>query len=133
MRPRIIFWCGRGVQEWAPPVLNTTGIGGSETAVVKIAERFARDGWRVDVYTSAGRYEGEHDGVGYWEPGRLGAGESADVLVSWRQPALRLPIQSRASVLWCPDWAGGDAWIGHLAHWDRVLGVSATHANFLAD
>jgi tetratricopeptide (TPR) repeat protein len=69
-QPRIVFWCGRAMEPWAPPKLNETGIGGSETAVVEIARRFARDGWRVDVYNSPGPYEGLHDGVGYWEPER---------------------------------------------------------------
>lgn len=132
MRPRVLFWCGRSAEAWGPPKLDETGLGGSETAVVEIARRFAKDGWRVDVYGSPGKYEGEHDDVGYWEAGRLGPGGSADVLVSWRQPALRLPLDARASVLWCHDWAGGDAWAPHLAHWDRVLGVSATHRDFLA-
>jgi glycosyltransferase involved in cell wall biosynthesis len=133
MRPRIIFFCGRAAEPWAPPSLDSSGIGGSETAVVKIAQRFARDGWRVDVYNGPGQYEGEYADVGYWEPSRLRADEACDVLVAWRQPALRLPLAARARVLWCHDWAGGDAWRPHLGDWDRVLGVSATHARFLAD
>lgn len=133
MRPRIVFWCGRTSEPWAPPKLNETGLGGSETAVVEIAERFRRDGWRVDVYGHPGMYEGEHDDVGYWDVGRLGAGEAADVLVSWRQPALRVPIEAKARLLWLHDHNGGPAWAEHLAQWDRVLGVSATHAGFLAD
>jgi glycosyltransferase involved in cell wall biosynthesis len=133
MTPRIVFYCGRTIEEFAPPKLNETGIGGSETAVVEIAKRFAADGWRVDVYTSAGRYEGEHDDVGYWEPGRLGPDERADVLVSWRHPeAHGLPVEARARVLWLHDHNGAAAWAPFLPHWDRVLGVSAYHRDFLA-
>lgn len=134
MTPRIVFYLGRTLEEVAPPVLNERGIGGSETAVIEIARRFADDGWRVDVFTSAGRYEGEHGGVGYWEPGRLGPDERADVLVSWRKPdAHGLPISTRARVLWCHDHNGGPAWAPFLPLWDRVLGVSAYHRDFLAD
>lgn len=132
MRPRVIFWTGRSAEPWAPPKLNATGLGGSETAVVKIAERFARDGWRVDVYGHPGMYEGEYDDVGYWDAGRLGGNESCDVLVSWRQPALALPVRSRARCLWLHDHSGGDGWASGLPQWDRVLGVSAYHADFLA-
>jgi len=129
--PRIVFWCGRSAEPWGPPKLDQTGLGGSETAVVKIAERFARDGWRVDVYGHPGQYEGEWDDVGYWEQERLGTAERADVLVSWRQPALRVPIEARASLLWLHDHNGGEAWRLPLWTWDVVLGVSAYHRDFL--
>lgn len=130
---RIIFWCpGGGGEEWAPPVLNTTGIGGSETAVVKIAEQFAGAGWTTDVYCHAGRYEGEYDGVGYWEPERLEGGTNADVLVVWRNPAAHsIPITATQRVLWCHDVAYGPGVAGDMRVWDRVLGVSAHHANHL--
>jgi len=133
MRPRIVVWCGRGAETWGPPKLDQSGLGGSETAVVKIGQRLARDGWRVDVYGHPGEYEGEHDEVGYWEMGRLGADESCDLLVSWRQPALDVPISARARVLWLHDHNGGEAWRPHLGTWDRVLGVSAYHRDFLRE
>ena len=134
MTPRIVFYCGRTIEEFAPPKLNETGIGGSETAVVKIAERFARDGWRVDVFTSAGRYEGEHDGVGYWEPSRLGPDERADVFVSWRQPKMEVGRRiGYVNVLWCHDLNSGSDEAGWHHVWDRVLGVSAYHRDHLTE
>lgn len=133
MTPRILFYCGRSAEPWAPPKLNETGLGGSETAVVEIAKRFAADGWRVDVYGHPGHYEGEHDDVGYWDAGRLGVDERADVLVSWRQPALDVPVRSRVRLLWLHDHNGAHGWSDHLARWDRVLGVSSYHARFIAD
>jgi len=132
-QPRIIFWCGNPVEPWAPPSLNTTGIGGSETAVVHVARRFADDGWRVDVFNGADRYEGEYDGVGYWDLGRLGADERTDVLVSWRNPGAHgLPVAARARLLWCHDLNRGPDLNADLPRWDRVLGVSRWHATYLA-
>lgn len=132
-QPRIVFWCGRSVEPWAPVSLNTTGIGGSETAVIEVAKRFAADGWRVDVYNGADRYEGEYDGVGYWDPGRLGTGERADGLVSWRQPVLQgLSIDARMRVLWCHDLNSGPGAADSMREWPAVLGVSEWHANYLA-
>jgi glycosyltransferase involved in cell wall biosynthesis len=133
-RPRIVFYCGRSVEPWGPPKLNETGIGGSETAVVHTAQRFADDGWRCDVYNGAGKYEGVHGGVGYWEPSRLGAQERADVLVAWRQPAaLDLPLDAQTRILWLHDHDAGPDAAGQLRRADRVLGVSAYHRDFLAD
>jgi glycosyltransferase involved in cell wall biosynthesis len=131
---KITFFCGRSAEEWAPPILNTTGIGGSETAVVKIAALFARDGWLVDVFGNPGRHEGVYDGVGYWDAARLRPGETTDVLVSWRQPQRHdLPVDAKARLLWLHDHNGGDAWAEHLPKWDRVLGVSGYHRDFLAE
>jgi len=132
MTPRVLFWCGRSAEAWGPPKLDETGLGGSETAVVEIARRFARDGWRVDVFGNPGKYEGEHDDVGYWDASRLGSDEAVDLLVSWRQPAIVLPVRSRARLCWLHDHNGGAGWGEALRSWDRVLGVSAYHADFLA-
>jgi glycosyltransferase involved in cell wall biosynthesis len=128
---RIVFFCGLSPDEWAPPRL-TEGIGGSETAVMQIARLFRQAGWRVDVYCHAGRYEGEHDGVGYWEPSRLRADEQCDVLVVWRNPAGHaLPVRSERRLLWLHDHNYGPAARADLAEWPVVLGVSAYHADFL--
>jgi glycosyltransferase involved in cell wall biosynthesis len=128
---RIVFYCGNSPDEWAPPRL-TEGIGGSETAVIQIARLFQVAGWRVDVFCHAGRWEGEHDGVGYWEPSRLRAEESCDVLVVWRNPAGHaLPVRAERKLLWLHDHNYGPAARADLAEWPMVLGVSAYHADTL--
>lgn len=131
-QPRIVFWCGRALEEWAPPTLNTTGIGGSETAVVQIAKRFAAAGWRVDVFNGAGRFEGVHDNVGYWDPERLTPDQTMDTLVAWRQPmGVSLPMRSTTRVLWCHDLNYGPLTPGWQQGFQKVLGVSAWHAGML--
>lgn len=132
-QPRVVFFCGRSSEQWSPDSLNTTGIGGSETAVVKIAERFARDNWRVDVYNDCDRLEGEYEGVGYWDCKRLQEGEHADVFVSWRQPkAHNFPPNHRVSLLWCHDLNYGAGTRDSFSAWTKVLGVSAWHAAYLS-
>ncbi len=131
-QPRIIFWCGRSLEHWSPRSINTGGIGGSETAVIEIAARFARDGWRVDVYNEPDYLEGEYEQVGYWGLNRLQANESADVLVGWRNPeAYNLPNQRKVSLLWMHDLNRGPSGDDHYQRWDQVLGVSRWHADYL--
>lgn len=131
MTPRIIFYCGRALEPWAPPSL-ATGIGGSETAVIKIASRFAQAGWRVEVLNEADHLEGVYDSVGYWNLNRLPLFPACDVLVGWRNPALHaLPIQARVKLLWLHDLNQGPGVAEHLPAWDRVLGVSGWHADYL--
>lgn len=133
-QPRVVFWCGRSVEEWAPPKLNDTGVGGSETAVIEIAKRFASDGYRVDVYNGAGKYEGIYGGVGYWDPERY-ADQRQHLFVSWRQPVVPANPTSIASVLWLHDLNYGPQATDAIKSWvrpdGRVLGVSKWHANYL--
>lgn len=133
MTPRIVFWCPRALEPWAPPSLISTGIGGSETAVVHVAKHFADAGWLVDVFNSPEQFEGEHDGVGYWDPSRYDAGQPCDVFVSWRDPAaIDVPSPARARVCWMHDLHAGPDAGPLLARFDRVLGVSRWHADYLA-
>lgn len=133
-QPRAIFYCGRSLEPWGPPSIDSTGIGGSETAVIQIAKRFAADGWRVDVYNEPDKYEGEYEGVGYWGLNRLRAGERADLLVSWRNPqAHSLPIDRRVSVLWQHDLNQGPSAGVDMAKWDKILAVSQWHADYLSN
>lgn len=132
---RIVFYCGPSPFEWAPPVLNTEGLGGSETAVIKIADLFQKAGWIVDVYCHAGRFEGEHDGVGYWEPERFRPATATDVLVSWRFPeGHTIPAPAKIKLLWLHDYNYGPERGESVAHpaWTKVLGVSRYHADMLA-
>ncbi len=135
-RRRIVFACGRSLEEWSPLSLTTTGIGGSETAVIEIAKRFARDDWRVDVYNGAGRYEGEYETVGYWEPERYNPNEHADVFVSWRHPEMLPPGSADLGILWLHDLNYGPQMATAIKEWDSrtnhwVCGVSQWHADML--
>jgi glycosyltransferase involved in cell wall biosynthesis len=129
-QPRITIHCGRALEEWYPGSLET-GIGGSETAVVQISRRLHADGWHVDVFNGAGRFEGLHGGVGYWDPERY-TGQKADVFVSWRQPgiAAQAPAAAR-KMLWCHDLNYGPQEEGVWSSWDRILGVSQWHSTML--
>lgn len=128
---RVVFWCGKSLEPWAPPVLNTTGIGGSETAVIEIAKRFAADGWTVDVFNDAEYMEGVYDGVGYWDCKRFDW-QSVDVFVSWRQPRMETSQRpGKQNVLWCHDLNYGVDEPGYFHVWNHVLGVSRWHADML--
>jgi len=132
--PRIVFYCGGSWEPWYPGSINTTGIGGSETAVIEIARRFAADGWTVDVYNGADRYEGIHDGVGYWDQKRFDQLEEMDVYVSWRGPMMVPPSGAKKALLWCHDLNYGPGAAAGFEMWsDRgvIAGVSQWHAEML--
>ena len=106
-RPRrskstISFFAGAGWEQWSPASVNTTGLGGSETALAQVALRLAAAGHRVKVFSGAepGLYGGAlfrpHHA---WDPM-----EECDLLVVSRMPhAFDLELGARVSALWCHD------------------------------
>lgn len=116
---KIIFYAGGS--EAQPEKIVTEGLGGSETALCKMAEQFARRGFDVRVYAgTGGGLRGDHitdDGegipgqgqvlyssVGQWDPG-----EACDLFVSSRHPeAFDRTINSPNRLLWLHDAEYGD-------------------------
>ncbi len=130
----MIWWAGRSPEPWAPPSLNQGGIGGSETATIYLARLFAQAGWRVDIFSSPDYLEGRYEGVGYWDTKRYVPDTKCDVFVSWRDPgAWTVPVQAAVKVIHCHDHHYGPDAGPHLARFDKVLGVSQTHADFLRE
>jgi len=60
--PKIVFFLGHGPEPWEPSWIDGQGLGGSETAAVKMAEEFAAAGFSVVVYAG---FEGIVNGVIY--------------------------------------------------------------------
>lgn len=80
----IVFFCGKGYEEWGPHTLDK-GMGGSEEAVVYLAPQLAKLGYEVTVY-------GEIDtpltvnGVKWLPWSHIDRRDTFDTLVVWRAP-----------------------------------------------
>jgi glycosyltransferase involved in cell wall biosynthesis/tetratricopeptide (TPR) repeat protein len=129
----IVFLCGPGWEIWNPEVLRTSGLGGSETAVIEMSKRLAVKGHRVRVYAGCGESK-TYDGVEWvnsdWQP----AYGKCDVCVVWRNaPMLELPGEAAVKLLWVHDvWAVG-ATRDNLSKSTRVLALSEWHRQFMAE
>ena len=99
---RVVFYAGAGWEPWSPASINTTGLGGSETALVQVSARLAADGWDVRVYSGAepGLYAGA-----LWRP--FTAWDPTDecdlLVVSRLAHVFDNPIGARQTALWCHD------------------------------
>lgn len=119
---KVIFYAAGA--EAAPEKLMQEGLGGSETALVKMAEAFARQGYDVRVYAGppgldkTGGLRGDHLTVEEakitgqvlyapateWDPG-----ETAEIFISSRVPeAFDRTIDAKRRVLWLHDADYGD-------------------------
>ena len=130
---RIAFFCGETIEPWAAPSLEEGGIGGSETAVIHIARRFAKSGWHVDVYGLPGKWEGIWDKVGYWRHQWYDPREKRDTLVSWRNPNLAdIEHNSKRFLLWMHDLHAGDRMtLERAKKFDKILTVSDYAGEYL--
>lgn len=86
----VAIFCGNSADSWTGDAVRKGGIGGSETAVIHIAEQLAKRGKEVVVYNrcDAGTKWTLVNGVLYrnfWEFNRL---DEFDVLWAWRMPSL---------------------------------------------
>ncbi len=50
----LVFYCGNTMETWNPELFKTKGFGGSEEAVIHMAEELAKLGWNVTVYNNCG-------------------------------------------------------------------------------
>lgn len=86
----VAIFCGHSADAWTGESVRQGGIGGSETAVIHIAEELAKRGKKVVVYN---RCDASSEGVtvnnvlyrNYWEFNRL---DEFSVLWAWRMPSL---------------------------------------------
>lgn len=84
----IVYYCGPGKylpfeREWDG---ETPGLGGSEEAVVHLAENWVRKGYNVTVYNTC-RASKEINGVKYTEYWKWSPVDVQDVTIIWRDPS----------------------------------------------
>lgn len=125
---RVIIWCPPTGQNWTPDSIWREGIGGSETAVIRVAEELAKRGKRVTVYAEC---EGIWGGVRYayaqdFRP------QPCEMFVSWRTigPSDAMRDLAAHRFVWCHDVHAGDITPEQLEG-VTLLALSQWHKDFL--
>ncbi len=85
----VAIMCSFTEGEWNADVANTTGVGGSEEAVIQLSKRWVKKGYNVVVYCNTPQsQEYEIDGV-KWKPFLAwNYRDKWDVTILWRHPRL---------------------------------------------
>ena len=81
-------------EQWSPKSLET-GIGGSETAVIELAKRWAGMGYKVTVYGDPRQDQGVHDGVTYLPWYYFNHRDSFNIFIQWRSWYLSEKIKAK--------------------------------------
>lgn len=87
----VVFFCGKGYEEWGPHTLDK-GMGGSEEAVVYLTRELAKLGYEVTVFGDVPKQMMSEEGTTNavrWRPWmEIDKRDQFDTLVVWRQPNL---------------------------------------------
>jgi tetratricopeptide (TPR) repeat protein len=85
---------GKHFEEWGPSSLDT-GIGGSETAVIKLSKYWVSKGYQVTVYGDPGSEMGKHDGVIYLPHYMFNMNDYFNIFIQWRSSFLADKIKAK--------------------------------------
>ena len=83
----LVYYCGYTSKVWDPKTAMTTGVGGSEEAVINLSQQFVKAGYNVTVYNNCGQ-GGDFDGVTYKPYWSYNHNDKQDVTILWRHPKL---------------------------------------------
>lgn len=124
----VTIWCPNTGQDWTPDSIREGGIGGSETAVIRVAEEFAKMGKRVTVYAEC---EGIWNGVRYAKS-RDFRPIPCETFISWRTigPITQMADFAERRYVWAHDIHFGEASEEQLRG-VTVVALSAWHKKFM--
>lgn len=95
-------------EPWSPLMFEREGLGGSETAVIKLGEAIARDGYQVSVFSRISD-EGYFNRVRYRDQEKYVPEIRSELFIAWRAPELIDDVPNAAhAILWMHDTDAGD-------------------------
>lgn len=137
-KPLAVIYTGPAFEHWSPNSLVEGGIGGSETAVIHMANELSKLGYRVEVFNDCGDKAGTYGDVVYHRftdfPQFVDV-NYMDVFVASRDvDVFRLPIRAGKKLCWVHDiWLSGNKLLPQQAEKvDTFLCLSPWHKEFFA-
>lgn len=143
----IAFFVPGGAEDWNPTVLAESGLGGTETCIIKLTERLADNGWRVVIFGRPGdefedrvSYSATNpDGrIEWYRYGQYHPDEEFTVFVVLRSPdVVDGPINAKVKILWLHDVSMGPVrkspYGDRFSKVDRIVCPSQWHAQHIHD
>jgi glycosyltransferase involved in cell wall biosynthesis len=124
----IAIFCPSSWEDWSPNSLSK-GIGGSEEAVIKIADELSKLGYKVVVYGKPGADRGIHKGVTYLHSHEINLKDNFNIFICWRMPSVfNTPIKAKKKFLWLHDVHNPNEFTPKiLNNLDKVIVLSKYH------
>jgi glycosyltransferase involved in cell wall biosynthesis len=130
----IAFMTAPIIDPWHPELEKKHGAGGAETCIMRLAPRFAADGWRVVVFgTPSPEHRGVYQNVEYWDSQEFLAQEEFSVLISSRLPeAFESEVAAKTKILWMHDVNVGPRLYPFIGRMDTIVGLTNWHVNHMS-
>ena len=129
-KPSICIYTGEIPRTWGDDSIEKGGIGGSETAVIRMSEELAKIGWHVEVYGFPDfNQEGLHNGVWWLPHWRVPGSKPFDVFVNWRTPWMpaKWP-EYKSGYVWLHDVQYENQWNElALQKYNKIIVLSEAH------
>lgn len=121
----IAFFLVPHVEPWNPETLKKSGLGGTETCVIKLAEELGSRGWRVAIYGEPGNWNGRTvNNVEWYHSSFYHPDQPFTAVVSVRFPPIfDAKVNAEVKLLWLHDVNVGD--IRYLDGFDRFEEIDA--------
>lgn len=133
-RGNIVIYSRTGLEEWDESSLDK-GIGGSETAVIEMAKRFGRAGYKVTVYGDVAE-ERVFGNVTYTPSDEIEWADSFDIFISWRNVGVfkNIDIKANKKYLWLHDVPDSSEFYKTVYEKiDKIIVLSRYHRSLLPD
>jgi hypothetical protein len=120
------------LEQWGPANLET-GIGGSETAVIRLSQEWAKKGYRPTVYCDCGKQEGLHDGVLYLPYYKFNPKDNFNIFIAWRTPSLAGRIKCKKFFVDLHDLWSQSEYVNKVNKIDKIFVKSEFQRNIAKD
>lgn len=127
----IAIYCGPGWETWGPHDIELKGLGGSETAAVRVAQQLSYLGYVVTVYGDVKQQCFQDVIYKHWTT--FDPTERRECVISSRLPELfDRPINAPVRMLWVHDIDCGDRLTNkRMGQIDHILALSKFHVDWL--
>lgn len=121
-------------EAWNPRMWEKGGLGGSETAIIKLSEAFAKQGHRPIVYTNVDE-PGYYNGACYRPTEHFRDKIASDLFIAWRMPELAdQDLNTKCLVLWMHDTDAGDRLtIERARKFDYIVVLTEWHKQYMME
>lgn len=129
----VAIYCGKTLEKWSGKKIET-GIGGSESAVIRLSQHWVKKGYEVVVYCHCDEKE-TYNGVTYLPYDDMSTIDEFNILILWRCPDVLKSTEFRAKrvIIDLHDLPGKDSYKSIKDRYDLICVKSEYHASLLKD
>lgn len=130
----VVIFCPKVFEEWSPLSVDS-GIGGSEEAVIYLAQEFQKLGYEVTVYNDCGEMAGKYNGVTYVPYTHFNLSDVFNILISWRSNVFAtVDIAAKERWIWFHDVpldVMNQSLLDRQDYYEKVVVLSEYHKSLL--